>query len=528
MSQVVNELTQNVVYSLAQSKGELTPLEKLFALHHSASWDQLRQRDQADILMSAGCFAEAIRHYSELRHWRKLGDAHFAMGETADALGFYSKRPDRDRLIALAVAREDWVEVLAQLRLGSPEPFLTKDIIFSGSSRAKGPYLKLYAHAAAILGEVSPVEEMIRFFGVSAAEARALFQQACSGGYSRDVAKVAKPQITKIEHRALTDAVEEGRTRRSTDLASWLAQLRPSFSEASKGFENWIRFRDSQALESLVFWLTSSGSFEVFKTCLFALESEHPTYGKPQAWEVGFYSAHPWLIRAGMSNLLKALIEESKEPSACVLLCCAFQHSASPFDYKRAREIDLEYVDPLVAIRAQPVWAEAVTADWQRGFAFSQLWQAFWLEGRERRFGDLRQLKSFKAMASAHSVVLQDAWQRDFEQVRWKNEHSAYLTLKSLLPDQEVVQHARPVWLSPQHLDIYLPKLNLAIEYHGEQHFAPVSFFGGDAGYEATKLRDENKRRLCSLAGVHLEHIRFDEDLVHRLRQIAEISQSQT
>lgn len=51
-------------------------------------------------------------------------------------------------------------------------------------------------------------------------------------------------------------------------------------------------------------------------------------------------------------------------------------------------------------------------------------------------------------------------------------------------------------WLKydqPQRLDFYLPKQNIAIEYQGEQHFKPVSTFGGETGYELCKLRDQNK-----------------------------------
>jgi hypothetical protein len=44
-----------------------------------------------------------------------------------------------------------------------------------------------------------------------------------------------------------------------------------------------------------------------------------------------------------------------------------------------------------------------------------------------------------------------------------------------------------------QELDIWIPELKLAIEYDGEQHFRPVSVFGGEEGFERTKARDAMK-----------------------------------
>jgi hypothetical protein len=45
--------------------------------------------------------------------------------------------------------------------------------------------------------------------------------------------------------------------------------------------------------------------------------------------------------------------------------------------------------------------------------------------------------------------------------------------------------------------DFYVPKVNLLIEYHGEQHYRPVSIFGGEAGYKKTVKRDKVKREIA-------------------------------
>jgi protein-arginine kinase activator protein McsA len=41
--------------------------------------------------------------------------------------------------------------------------------------------------------------------------------------------------------------------------------------------------------------------------------------------------------------------------------------------------------------------------------------------------------------------------------------------------------------------DFYLPNLNTCIEYDGEQHYKPISTFGGEEGLRKQQLRDKIK-----------------------------------
>lgn len=89
----------------------------------------------------------------------------------------------------------------------------------------------------------------------------------------------------------------------------------------------------------------------------------------------------------------------------------------------------------------------------------------------------------------------------------------------------EVQSHGRPDWLSPQHLDVWFPNNDLAIEFHGLQHFAPVEHFGGDARFEEQRQRDLRKRRLCSEHGCQLLVVDQDYDqaaLIGKVRCILE------
>ena len=79
----------------------------------------------------------------------------------------------------------------------------------------------------------------------------------------------------------------------------------------------------------------------------------------------------------------------------------------------------------------------------------------------------------------------------------WVNETDLFYKVKGRFPECEVVHHGQPKWLGRQHLDIFFPKENVAIEYQGIQHYKPVSIFGGEAGFVATQERDKRKAALC-------------------------------
>lgn len=90
----------------------------------------------------------------------------------------------------------------------------------------------------------------------------------------------------------------------------------------------------------------------------------------------------------------------------------------------------------------------------------------------------------------------------------WISETEFYYELRNALPDTEVIHHARPEWLGRQHLDVFIPKYNVAVEFQGLQHDVPVEYFGGEKGFKATKRRDAKKRRACTVNGVRLIYVR--------------------
>jgi hypothetical protein len=79
----------------------------------------------------------------------------------------------------------------------------------------------------------------------------------------------------------------------------------------------------------------------------------------------------------------------------------------------------------------------------------------------------------------------------------WISETELFYKISDYFKDEEVVHHASPKWLGRQHLDIYLPKLKIGIEYQGAQHYEPIEFFGGQEAFEKTVERDKRKKELC-------------------------------
>lgn len=95
--------------------------------------------------------------------------------------------------------------------------------------------------------------------------------------------------------------------------------------------------------------------------------------------------------------------------------------------------------------------------------------------------------------------------------VKWTSEYNLFLLAKSKYPDTIYQFHAP--WLEKLSLDVYIPSINLGIEYQGKQHYEPVEYFGGEEHFQIQQANDKKKKKLCKLNGVKLLEIRYDETI---------------
>ena len=91
-----------------------------------------------------------------------------------------------------------------------------------------------------------------------------------------------------------------------------------------------------------------------------------------------------------------------------------------------------------------------------------------------------------------------------------KGEHLVQVILKQVFNLQEdkdfIYGYVLPNKL---HLDFYLPKYNIGIEYDGIQHYQSKEFFGGTKGYQTIHERDIRKNKYCKDNNITLIRIPY-------------------
>ena len=94
---------------------------------------------------------------------------------------------------------------------------------------------------------------------------------------------------------------------------------------------------------------------------------------------------------------------------------------------------------------------------------------------------------------------------------KWASEQLLYHLVKSLFPD--AVFQYKANWLGNQSLDIFIPSINLGIEYQGVQHYQPIALFGGEDQFKERLILDERKRRVCKENEVALIEWKYTKEI---------------
>lgn len=94
---------------------------------------------------------------------------------------------------------------------------------------------------------------------------------------------------------------------------------------------------------------------------------------------------------------------------------------------------------------------------------------------------------------------------------RWRTEFDLYLLAKSYYSDAIYQYHDN--FLDKQSLDIFIPSVNLGLEYQGIQHYEAIDFFGGNEGFEERQKLDALKRKKCMDKGILLVEWHYGKDV---------------
>lgn len=135
---------------------------------------------------------------------------------------------------------------------------------------------------------------------------------------------------------------------------------------------------------------------------------------------------------------------------------------------------------------------------------------------------------SVAGLLAEHLALAESAFRRDrsipeIGASGWISELTLLDLFRGIWPS---AQHQwRPWFLGRQSIDIYIPEINLAIEYQGQQHYEPISLFGGEEGFKSVQIRDQKKRHILSAHNVCLLEWRYDvpitrETLMHKLSEL--------
>lgn len=89
-------------------------------------------------------------------------------------------------------------------------------------------------------------------------------------------------------------------------------------------------------------------------------------------------------------------------------------------------------------------------------------------------------------------------------------EYLIHHDLKTIFPEHKVRHGERPI-LQPSgnylELDLYIPKLNFAIEVQGPTHYAETDIYGN---HKEVSIRDSFKKQWCQERGIKLMHIEWE------------------
>jgi hypothetical protein len=504
--------------------------------------------------MRCGCFFEAKKIYENLGHWRKLGDLAWVNNELISAEFYYSKdengngfvfrgSKDWDRLIKLAFHQSEWKKLI-KLMFESNLSAFGNDIILGSSSTSSKPYLKMLALAIVkckMENDLTVTDKVLKSFPIIKKDWSQLLDSV-SVITQQEVIQMQKkiiPKVTKTHPFALDEAMKKGDTGRANQISRAIECIDITLENIADRFRLYLTANDKAVVQHISELINNFSDESLAKIFIKILVSKvHRLLNKISDYHlaVDFYESHPLIRRLYFGELLKLKFENNLKVQAIDIYTGLLQYISSvethiaDISNRTKKEEKLLEFNKLIAYYD---WIEIKLGIWMEseGDALLQRIIVIWNNGGAKSVKTLfdttkhppkspREMIEWAEFLKDFHRWITRCWSNEIGIERWKSERSLFDIVKKQFKDFDILRHAQPIWLEPQHLDIFLPELSLAIEYMGEQHYRPVDYFGGNEGFEATTSRDERKAEICKKVGVNLVYVRFDDDIKKRVEQI--------
>lgn len=532
---------------------ELSPWEKLFVVRSIGV--SVHAGYLADIYLSCGCFREAREKYLKPEHPRKLGDICWCEDKLNQAESHYLQvkseaqsyrsGPDDDRLIKLAFFQEQWDKVVVRFENASFSKWNSPIEVILGSSVIKAqPYLDMLAVAICQLKSSTPPQVLKRLencFGLSKKQWDG-FVSKPAHVEAETIAKLkarCRPRLGAAQAISIEQAIHKGNTARSRHVLAYLQEADKNLESAQRSVEQFAKTGYECELERFVNLVTGSGIISVSHSFLFSALGHDSFPGNdhvPAERLVRLFSCHSVMNKRHLGKLLELRFNNRLPLTADDVLTGIFQMMGRPIPSSdREADCEREVVLDIQRLASCREWARIRLEEWIRSYGTrgAEDVAEVWRLGKAKPtphpfcFGVMGKPDSPRNMTEWNSLMadalmwLQSRWKREIGNSPWIAENQLYQILRRLLKGTEVLQHARPTWLEPQHLDVYVPEAGVAVEYMGQQHFTPLEFFGGEAAFGLVIERDRKKAELCKNHGVKLIRVRFDEEVGMRAKEIA-------
>jgi tetratricopeptide (TPR) repeat protein len=513
------------VHSVLSEAVYLKPEERLYIAYPFLQKTDRFTDIAADLYESIGCLREALPTIIKQDRPRKIGDIYFQLGEFEKAIACYSRKkakiisrngPDTDRLLLTYLIRRDWVRILDAIQNSEIERIDNNNIIFGSGIKNPKPILKIVAIAIAKSGLPdfdNILNRVMRDVGWNRIEFLHTIEWARTLSDNDLVSEQYKltPKSLRKPIRTIAEALAIGNTERAKHIRAWIENASVSFAGAYQNLMRWLDKGDEASLEKMSAWLLGGEIPSCVKTAFFYLIgckgglTSHLVQPNPPRDRIRKLYEQDWrIMRIGFGEYIWCKLVDNLHIDTQDLLTAVFRHLYDAFAENYQTLKDAKFGMP--QLQSNLGWAEARLTEWlasekAKALVVSATQAALSIGNDHSKATNTVQ---WKELAAAAYKVLSTLYLEDIGQATWVSEEMTFKTVKRAFKGHQVERHAQPLWLFPQHLDVFISDIDLAIEYMGLQHYEPVDIFGGAVGFAATVARDRKKKDLCEKAGIRL------------------------